>query len=539
MSLSALVLAPCSQGVTINQYVRAPDWASFVALAQNSVAQRNLNDNEDVLVSDNENELFLQRWLARITHDVSASERGLDASRKLTSSERDWIIVDDVEGMQRVLSIADRPAYRSMMSSKSAAESVSSDRDVLLDLLGTSALSMTSAEAVKRAARILFETPPGGESVRNLSKVIDEIASKRDALLQRYKTTSIEARLVRRAQEEAEDSILVEKVQAIHGVLRATPAWSAAGRIAADAFMARATQRLFRAMGVDPVRIPRVDAMNRAIAAYAKRAAADQGLAQTLAQVTEIRLDDAFLSQTAATNKRIVASSSPSSSRLPSYRLSIMQARQAGQEAAAAATDDGDAAISVASPILVNLHDDDDKTDDVAETKPKPKLPTLFDPAVEATPESVGKVAASSEPNRKFIRDLLADNDSDHNRIIKTFLLADAIPFLHRTAKAKATKPATAALQRELARSGPQGRNHLSSSADALKAALDAPDASASVTFFSTCIHLVSQHPTLTRMLVAEMIDQLRTRIEFNRTDSTAIKQEDEKITRLRSQQLF
>jgi hypothetical protein len=428
--------------------------------------------------------------------------------------------VDEAIGNQRVLSIGDHSAY----SSGDFSPDTDHDPDVLLELMGPSAFSMVHAEAVNRSAKILFESPPGGASLRKLNDVVAEIQKKRDALFQKYKTTSIETRLIRRAETEAVDAILIERVQALHGAMRVTPAWTSQS----EAFVSKAAQSLFRARAVDPVRIPKADAMNRAVAAYAKRAAAIPEVARLLRGVTEIRLN--VVSDTPYLPLPLpLTQSSASKQKKPivSFHAMIKRNRMQAEET------ETENILGSASAILI----EDSQASSSSKTSASPKGTQL--PAVEATTAAVSK-AATSDASRKFLRDILADTSKDTDLLIRSYLLGHCIPYLYRIASKARSSSSGTGIDREILRAGTVGRLHIASVADSLKYTVEISTTSsiqhAKVLLYA-CVLLVSQHTLLTRMIAAEMIDALRTRLEFNRTDEASIKLEEERMSRLRSQQ--
>jgi hypothetical protein len=432
--------------------------------------------------------------------------------------------VDEAIGNQRVLSIGDHSAYH-LSSSGDFSPDAEHDPDVLLELMGPSAFSMVHAEAVNRAAKMLFESPPGGASLRRLNDVVAEIQKKRDALFQKYKTTSIETRLIRRAETEAVDAILIERVQALHGAMRVTPAWTSQS----EAFVSKAAQSLFRARAVDPVRIPKADAMNRAVAAYAKRAAAIPEVARLLRGVTEIRLN--VVSDTPYLPLPLpLTQSSASKQKKPivSFHAMIKRNRMQAEE-----TENVDVIIGSASAILIEDSQASSKTSSSA----SPKGTQL--PAVEATTATVSR-AATSDASRKFLRDILADTSKDTDLLIRSYLLGHCIPYLYRIASKARSSSSGTGIDREILRAGTVGRLHIASVADSLKYTVEVSTTSsiqhAKVLLYA-CVLLVSQHTLLTRMIAAEMIDALRTRLEFNRTDEASIKLEEERMSRLRSPQ--
>jgi hypothetical protein len=319
--------------------------------------------------------------------------------------------------------------------------------------------------------------------------------------------------------------------------------------------MDAASKRLFTYREVDRMRIPNSKEMNRGVVTYAKRAIK---MSEVTALLSSVSID--------------ISSASNGTPRINTYRDNRRQnVRRMGPSTGRKGDVDAvngrllrlfpiseyedaiplepqtEKSMSASDVVIISIEKGDgvvnmERTgiaDGDATAAPPPTIPSTT-----PTLQVIQRTVTTSE-DRKLIRNIVSEDSSLPIRhIIASFLSGYVVPRLYSIANRKANGSAIDAIDRELARSGTNGRLHISRVADGLRHLLSSSSSSkdsSGQTFLDVCVLLTSQKSSLTlcRLIVSDLCVRLRDRIDFNTTDEAALMREEEQLVRLRSRQLF
>lgn len=532
LGLATIVLATLDKtGLLTTSYVRAPDWESFSQLATNSIIADD-SDTNTKMRNDQEFKRMLQQWKASMESKKRSGEVHETGKQAVVETLED----EDVTN-QLVLSFSDMERYRLQESPSGSGdnkETIGPDQDVsdlLQELLGPLALSPSDSQIIETAVDKLFGTPPGGASQRRLNDVIQEIRDKRDYWVEKFKNPYIEARLIQRAIDDAADSILFEKIQAIHGCLQMTPAWQNApggARMAGSSFR-NAVAALVRHRAINPSVVPEDSIMIRRAAAYAKRAAADTVIANSLSGIKTL----SFPGNNNMHNKEkdpVITTERPKPSTRRGRKILTLNTPHAStsRQSLFPPVSHVDLRIGTERDIGPVIHVTGKIIPlDLETPKPTP-IPLRKETFVPIALSSINPLALS-DTDMKFAKSIATDASPETTEIVRHFVSSEAIPFLTRM-----TSPMYHAkdhvIEIELRRGGRDILAHIIAFAGTLmgKGGRDGPS------FLTASVGFISKHPRLSRWVILHFLQRLKSRIQFNRTDASAVQEEAEKILKLR-----